>query len=97
MTGIAPVRGTIGGAKACAQSKLQKEFPMAKVLERFTIARAADGYLLTIEDEGGDTIEMTATFDQMDMIAEELDAALDEDADDMTEIDDDAPDGTDDE
>ena len=49
---------------------------MAKMLEQFTIARAADGYLLTIE--------VTATFDQLDLITEELDRALDEDADDAT-------------
>lgn len=61
---------------------------MAKVLERFSIARAADGYLLTIEDESGDVIEMTATFDQLDLITEELDRALDEDADDETMLDD---------
>lgn len=60
---------------------------MARVLERFSIARAADGYLLTIEDEGGETIEMTATFDQLDLITEELDRALDEDADDETMLD----------
>jgi len=70
---------------------------MAKILERFTIARAADGYLITIEDDSGDTLELTATFDQLDLISEELDAALDEDADDMTEIDEDAPDVADDE
>lgn len=60
---------------------------MAKALERFTIARAADGYMLSIEDDSGETIELTATFDQLDLITEELDRALDEDADDMTEID----------
>lgn len=61
---------------------------MAKTLERFSIARAADGYLLTIEDDSGETIEMTATFDQLDLITEELDRALDEDADDETMLDD---------
>ncbi len=61
---------------------------MAKALERFTIARAADGYLLTIEDDGGDTLELTATFDQLDLISEELEVALDEDADEAVEIDD---------
>ena len=69
---------------------------MAKALERFTIARAADGYILTIEDDAGDTSELTATFDQLDLITEELDRALDEDADDMTEIDgDESEDGED--
>ena len=61
---------------------------MAKSLERFTIARAADGYLLTIEDDSGETLELTATFDQLDLITEELDNALDEDADDATMLDD---------
>lgn len=61
---------------------------MAKALERFTIARAADGYLLTIEDDAGDTLELTATFDQLDLISEELEVALDDDADDMVEVDD---------
>ena len=60
---------------------------MAKALERFSIARAADGYVLTIEDDSGDTLELTATFDQLDLISEELEVALDDDADDMTEVD----------
>ena len=51
---------------------------MAKTLERFTITRAADDYLLTIEDDAGDIIELTASFDQLDLITEELDRALDE-------------------
>lgn len=54
---------------------------MAKTLERFSITRAADGYLITIEDDSGETIEMNATFDQLDLITEELDRALDEDED----------------
>jgi len=61
---------------------------MARLLERFTIARAADGYMLTIEDDSGETLELTATFDQLDLITEELDRALDEDADDTTLVDD---------
>ena len=52
---------------------------MAKTLERFTITRAADEYLLTIEDDAGEVIEMTVSFDQLDLITEELDRALDED------------------
>jgi hypothetical protein len=52
---------------------------MAKALERFTITRAADEYVLSIEDENGDVIELTASYDQLDLITEELDRALDED------------------
>lgn len=52
---------------------------MAKTLERFTLTRAADDFLLTIEDDSGDTIELVVTDDQLDMMTEELDRALDED------------------
>jgi hypothetical protein len=62
---------------------------MARTLERFSIARAADGYLLTIEDDSGETIEMNATFDQLDLITEELDQALDADEDSALVEDDD--------
>lgn len=58
-----------------------------RTLERFSIARAADGYLLTIEDDSGETLEMTATFEQLDLIAEELDRALDEDAEEEDQVD----------
>jgi hypothetical protein len=64
---------------------------MAKALERFTIARAADGYLITVEDEAGDVMELNASFDQIDLIAEELDHALDNDADDALDTDDEEP------
>ncbi len=66
---------------------------MAKTLERFSIARAADGFLLTIEDDGGDTLELTATFDQIDLITEELERALEED-DDPAMLDEDDADET---
>jgi len=70
---------------------LLETFDMAKSLERFTIARAADGYLITIDDDSGDTLELTATFDQLDLITEELDRALDEDAEDEALIDEEDP------
>ena len=50
---------------------------MAKALDSFTITPAGDDYLLQIEDEDGDTHEWTLIFDQLDLIAEELDALLD--------------------
>lgn len=64
---------------------------MAKTLERFSIARAADGYLITIEDDAGDVLELNATFDQLDLITEELDAALDADEEVELGSDDDEP------
>jgi hypothetical protein len=64
---------------------------MAKSLERFSIARAADGFLVTIEDDSGDTVEMTATEDQIDLMIEELDRVLDDDSDEAALIDDEDP------
>jgi hypothetical protein len=48
-------------------------------LKHFTI-RAEDGaYLLSIETEDGQTTEVAATFEQLDLISEEIDRVLDED------------------
>jgi hypothetical protein len=56
---------------------------MAKALSRFTIEPAEDGYTLHIEDENGDTLELTATPEQLDLIAEALDEQLEADIDDV--------------
>jgi hypothetical protein len=50
---------------------------VAKALDSFTITPAGDDYLLQIEDEDGEAHEWTLSFDQLDLIAEELDALLD--------------------
>lgn len=53
---------------------------MAKALDNFTITRSRDGYVLQIEDEDGETQEFTASYDQIELIAEEIDRHLDPDA-----------------
>jgi len=83
-----PGQGTNRRANRFRGSPPDEDRSMAKALERFTIARAADGYLLTIDDDSGDTLELTATFDQLDLITEELENALDEDAEEEIEVDD---------
>ncbi len=60
---------------------------MAKGLSRFTIERVADDYVLHIEDEDGDTIELTASFEQLDLISEALDEHLAFDEDDPDVLD----------
>lgn len=55
---------------------------MAKALSRFTIERDGDDYVLHIEDEDGDTLELTASFEQLDLISEALEEHLAFDADD---------------
>lgn len=56
---------------------------MARTLSSFSIAADGSGdYLLNIEDEDGETIELTATYEQLDMLGEAIEEALDEDEDD---------------
>lgn len=56
---------------------------MARTLSSFSIAADGSGdYLLNIEDEDGETIELTATYEQLDMLGEAIEEALDDDEDD---------------
>jgi hypothetical protein len=66
---------------------------MARMLAHFTITPAADGFELRIEDDGGDTMELLATYDQLDLVAEEINRQLDALSDEADEI---APEETDD-
>ncbi len=59
---------------------------MAKTLSKFTITEAGDDYMLHIEDDAGETIEFTATYDQLDLLVEAIDQHLDDDAEEMDEI-----------
>lgn len=61
---------------------------MARTLARFSITEAGDDYLLHIEDDNGDTFEITATYDQLDVIVEAIDEHLDEDAEELDEVND---------
>lgn len=55
---------------------------MPTKISRFQIDDAEDEYLLTFETEDGNAIEMTASYEQLDLIAEAIDAQLDSDEDD---------------
>lgn len=63
---------------------------MAKALSRFSIERDGDDYLLNIEDEDGDTLALTASFEQLDLISESLEEHLAFDDDDPDVIDEEA-------
>jgi len=54
---------------------------MTKALTLFQIRAAEDGYYLLLETKGGETFEVLASFEQLDLIAEEIDRRLDEDGD----------------
>lgn len=56
---------------------------MTKSLKRFTITPHGDGYLLHFETNEGENFDLAATFEQLDLIAEEIDRRLDADEDDM--------------
>lgn len=56
---------------------------MERTISHFTIRPSEDNYILHFEDEDGETIELAASFDQLDLIAEAIDAALDSDEEDQ--------------
>jgi hypothetical protein len=63
---------------------------MARTLSSFSIAADGSGdYLLSIEDEDGETIELSATYEQLDMLGEAIEEALDDDEDDALGADED--------
>lgn len=62
---------------------------MARTLAHFTVTRAGDDFLLGLEDEDGETIEFTASFDQLDLITEAIDDVLEADEDDLLAADED--------
>ncbi|MHA6722967.1 hypothetical protein [Sphingomonas sp. RS2018] len=62
---------------------------MAKTLGQLSITQEADGYILHIEDEDGETVEYSATVDQIDDIAEAIEDILEmEDEDPLAAVDD---------
>ncbi|MFM9977430.1 MAG: hypothetical protein ACKVOP_05205 [Sphingomonadaceae bacterium] len=63
---------------------------MAQTLARFTITKAIDdSFMLHIEDDSGATLELEASYDQLDLIVEAIDEQLSGDLDDRDEIEDD--------
>lgn len=47
-----------------------------KKLARLTLSPAGEGFRLHIEDDGGHVLEITATRDQLDILADALDDLL---------------------
>ncbi|MBC9033299.1 hypothetical protein IAG41_12950 [Sphingomonas sp. JC676] len=64
---------------------------MARTLAQFTITPDSDGdYTLHLEDDDGETIEFTASFEQLDLVVEAIEEVLDGDEDDVLGADEDA-------
>lgn len=53
--------------------------PRSRRLNRFAVQNGRDGYVMTIEDDKGDTLEIVADRDQVELIADTLDDLLSED------------------
>lgn len=52
---------------------------MARTLSQFTVSKSGEDYLIRIESDGGETAEFSATYEQLDLISEGIDAQLDAD------------------
>ncbi len=61
---------------------------MAKTLAQFGIKRSGEDYLLTIEDSNGETTDFTVDFDQLDLMTEAIEEALDADEEEELAVDD---------
>ena len=59
---------------------------MAKTLSEFTIDGAGDNYLMRFATDDGETLEVAATFDQLDLIAEAIDDLLMADEENALEV-----------
>jgi hypothetical protein len=55
------------------------EVNMAKTLSQFTISSEGEGYVLHVETDDGETLDISATYEQLDLISEAIDERLDED------------------
>ncbi|MBQ1498115.1 MAG: hypothetical protein IIZ38_07365 [Sphingomonas sp.] len=66
---------------------------MARTLAQFSITPDSDGdYTLHLEDDDGETLEFTASFEQLDLIVEAIEEVIEDEGEDALadEDDDDA-------
>ena len=63
---------------------------MARTLAQFSITPDSDGdYTLHLEDDDGETLEFTASFEQLDLIVEAIEDVIDSDEEDALADEDD--------
>ncbi|CAD7339857.1 DUF2500 domain-containing protein [Sphingomonadales bacterium 56] len=55
---------------------------MADKISGFEITRSGEEYLISFETEDGPRLELSASYEQLDLIAEAIDAQLDRDEED---------------
>ena len=59
---------------------------MAKTLSQFTISSEGEAYMLHIETDDGATLDVNATYEQLDLISEAIEERLDEDEEDQLAV-----------
>ena len=59
---------------------------MAKTLSQFTISSEGEGYILHVETDDGQTLDVNATYEQLDLISEAIEERLDEDEEDQLAV-----------
>ena len=59
---------------------------MAKTLSQFTIDGEGEGYVLRIATDDGETMDVSATYEQLDLIVEAIEERLDEDEEDKLAV-----------
>ncbi len=63
---------------------------MARTLSQFTITPDGNGdYVISLEDEEGETLDFTASYEQLDLVVESIEEVLDSDEEDALGVDDD--------
>ncbi|HTH27200.1 MAG TPA: hypothetical protein VL918_01875 [Sphingobium sp.] len=62
---------------------------MPKTLTHFSIRDHEGGYMLEFQDEEGATTEFQASYEQLDLIVDEINTQLDEDEEEELGIDED--------
>jgi hypothetical protein len=61
---------------------------MARTLSQFTITPNGEGdYVLSLEDDDGETLDFTASYEQLDLIVEAIEDLLDTDEEDALGVD----------
>lgn len=61
---------------------------MANALTTISIMPSGDSYQIRVEDDQGGSFEVSATFEQLDLLSEEIDRNLDRDEEEKLVVDD---------
>ena len=59
---------------------------MAKTLSEFTISSEGENYVLHIATDDGETLDVNASYEQLDLISEAIEERLDEDEDEQLAV-----------